>query len=33
VKWHLARLMRLRKVDNRVSLVAVALVRGVLSAR
>lgn len=33
VKWHLARLMRLWKVDNRASLVAVALVRGVLSAR
>ena len=33
VKWHLARVMRLWKVENRASLVAVALVRGVLVAR
>jgi DNA-binding CsgD family transcriptional regulator len=33
VKWHLARLMRQWKVENRASLVAVALVRGVLTAR
>ena len=33
VKWHLARLMRLWNIDTRASLVAVALVRGVLTAR
>jgi len=33
VKWHLARLMRQWNVENRASLVAVALVRGVLTAR
>jgi DNA-binding CsgD family transcriptional regulator len=33
VKWHLARLMRQWKVDNRAALVAVALVRGVLTTR
>jgi DNA-binding CsgD family transcriptional regulator len=33
VKWHLARMMRQWKVDNRATLVAVALVRGVLVVR
>jgi DNA-binding CsgD family transcriptional regulator len=33
VKWHLARLMRSWKVDNRAALVSVAMVRGVLISR
>ncbi|WP_394769101.1 LuxR C-terminal-related transcriptional regulator [Lacisediminihabitans sp.] len=33
VKWHLARVMRSWKVDNRAALVSVALVRGVLIPR